>query len=73
MKSCFGDGSDGNFAVRSGEVVELHRNMYYNNLTVRRGGKLKINGYRIFVKGTLIIKGLTKVAKRLKIGTASSD
>ena len=51
----FGDGSDGDVTISSD--TSLSRDMYYNNLTINPGVTLNPNGYRIFVKGTLINNG----------------
>ena len=52
----FGNGLDGNVTITSNTT--LTRDMYYNNLTINSGVTLKTNGYKIFVKGTLINNGI---------------
>lgn len=47
----FGDGSDGNVTISSGDTVTLSKDMHYKNLTVQ--GILISNGYRIFVSEIL--------------------
>lgn len=51
----FGNGMDGDVTISSNTT--LTRDMYYNNLTINSGRTLKTNGYKIFVKGTLINNG----------------
>lgn len=52
----YGDGSDGNVTISGGTT--LQRDMYYNNLTVTGASNtIAVNGYRIFVSGTLDITG----------------
>jgi hypothetical protein len=48
----FGDGSDGDVSIASGETV-LTRDMYYRNLTISGTGKLTPAGYKVFVSETL--------------------
>ncbi len=50
----FGDGSDGDVTIST--LVQLGKEMHYNNLTITSTGTLKPFGYRIFVKGTLTIQ-----------------
>lgn len=60
IEMLFGDGSDGDVDVNSGSFTSgslitsnvLQRDAYFNNLTLS-GGDLDMNGYRIFVRGTL--------------------
>lgn len=52
----FGSGTDGNLSVSSGNTV-LARDMYYQNLTVSGTATINLNGWRIFVAGTLDISG----------------
>ena len=47
----FGAGTDGNVTISG--TVNLANDMHYNDLTIAAGGTLYLNGYRIFVKGTL--------------------
>jgi len=54
----FGDGSDGDVTITS--ETTLTRDMYYNNLTIAQGAILNPNGYRIFVKNTLINNGVLR-------------
>ncbi len=48
----FGGGNDGNVTISSG-TTNITRDMYYNNLTLSGTGKLNLNGWRVFVAGTL--------------------
>ena len=50
----FGAGFDGNVTITN--LTTITREMHYNNLTVTGTGRLKPNGYRIFVKGVLTIE-----------------
>lgn len=52
-RSIFGDGRDGDFTMTEG--FRLDRDMYFNNLTI--AGTPKMNGYRMFVKGTATLVG----------------
>ena len=54
VANLFGDGSDGDVEITG--TTTLTRDMYYKNLSIANGGILNPNGYRIFVKETLIIK-----------------
>ena len=56
----YGDGSDGDVVIAVD--TNLARDMYYDNLTVNAGVTLNPNGYRIFVKNTLLVSatGLIK-------------
>ena len=53
----FGAGTDGSVTINgssgSGGTVTLANDMFYNDLTIDSGGILYLNGYRIFVNGTL--------------------
>lgn len=49
----FGDAGDGDATITG--TTTLTREMHYNNLTVSGTGRLKPNGNRIFVAGTLTI------------------
>lgn len=50
----FGSGTDGNVTISSGTTT-ITRNMNYKNLTISGSGALKLNGYCLFVSGTLDI------------------
>lgn len=52
----YGDGSDSNVVVSG--VVTLVRDMFYNNLTVTSTGVLQPDGWRVFVKNTLVLSGM---------------
>jgi hypothetical protein len=54
-KSAYGDGSDGDVTISG--TTSMTRDTYYNNLTVNAGQTLWVNGWRIFVKGTLTLNG----------------
>lgn len=54
----FGSGDDGNVTISAG-ITTLTVDTYYNNLTLSGTGKIKTNGYRLFVKGTLDISAAT--------------
>src|SRR5438552_2478367 len=49
----FGDGSDGDYTVSGTQYMV--RDMYFNTLTVPNGAVLKPQGFRIYVKRTLMI------------------
>lgn len=49
----FGDGSDGDATITG--TTTLSKEMHYNNLTISATGTLKPNGYRIFVRGVLVL------------------
>ena len=51
----FGDGSDGDLIMSANET--LTEDKYYNDVVVNSGYTLNTNGYRLFVKGTLINHG----------------
>ncbi len=51
----FWDGSDWDVTISADTT--LTRDMYYNNLTINTTKKLYPNGYRIYVKGTLLNNG----------------
>jgi hypothetical protein len=51
-----GDGSDGDVVLGAGTTT-LVRDMFYNNLTVPAGSTLQVDGYRVFVRGTLTLEG----------------
>lgn len=53
FNALFGDAGDGDVTITG--TTTLSREMHYNNLTVSATGKLKPNGNRIFVAGTLTI------------------
>lgn len=48
----FGDGSDGDLVLNSGTVT-LSKDAYHDNLTISGTGKIFLNGFKLFVKGTL--------------------
>lgn len=50
----FGSGSDGNVTISAGTTT-LSRDMFYDNLTINGTGQIEVNGFKIFVKGTLDI------------------
>jgi len=68
----FGDGSDGNVTVSSGQTVYLSSDMYYEDLTVESGATLFTNGFRIFVNGTLTNNGTIGMPSNLLETTTSS-
>jgi len=51
----FGDGSDGNQTF-DGTTTLLTRDTYYNNLTLRNNAEIVTNGFRLFVRDTLLIE-----------------
>lgn len=53
-----GDGFDGAFVVSG--TTTLTRDYYYTDLTINSGCFLITNGYRVFVKGTLLNNGTIK-------------
>lgn len=48
----FGDGGDGNLTLTTGTVT-LTTDIYYNNVTISGTGKIDLNGFKLFIKGTL--------------------
>ena len=52
----FGTGADGTVTISSGTTT-LTRDMHYANLTMSGTGVLKLNGYRVYVNGTLDLSG----------------
>ena len=50
----YGTGLDGNVVIPSGTTVTITSDMHYNNLDVQSGGILFTNGYRVFVKNTMV-------------------
>lgn len=57
--SVYGNGSDGDFVINNPLVpTVLTRDMYYNSLEVQTGCRLITNGFRIFVKETLLNNGI---------------
>ena len=50
----FGDGSDGNVTLSG--VLQLTEDMYFNNLGLN-GVTIDTNGFRIFVRDTLVVQG----------------
>lgn len=57
----FGTGVDGDVIISSG-IVTLTRDMYYHNLTIDGTGQLAVNGYRVYVSGTLDISAASAAA-----------
>lgn len=55
LDGIFGDGSDGDAVIAAGVPVTVSRDMMYNNLTVPDGATLTPRGFRISVKGVLVI------------------
>jgi len=51
----FGDGSDGNVTISSN--TSLTEPKFYDNLTVNSGVSLNVNGFPVYVKGTLTLNG----------------
>ena len=68
----FGDGSDGDVTITSGQTVYLSNDMYYENLTVQSGAVLFTNGFRIFVNDTLTNNGTIGMPSNL-LQTANSS
>lgn len=52
LAGMFGTGADGNVTISSGTTT-LTRNMCYNNLTLSGTANLNVNGWYVFVAGTL--------------------
>jgi hypothetical protein len=55
VAALFGNGSDGNATISGATTIS--RDMYYNNLTIGSAGDLNLNGFRVFVAGTLTFMG----------------
>jgi len=68
----FGDGSDGDLTVSSGQTIYLSSDMYYQDLTIESGATLFTNGFRIFVNGTLTNNGTIGMPQNI-IETANSS
>ena len=49
----FGDGGSGNATITG--ALSLTTDAYYNDLTISGGGSIFLNGFRLFVRGTLDI------------------
>jgi hypothetical protein len=56
VAALFGNGSDGNATING--ATSISRDMYYNNLTIGTAGNLDLNGFRVFVAGTLTFTGV---------------
>lgn len=56
----FGDGSDGNVTIAAGTTT-LSRDMYYADLTVPNAAVLETAGFRVFVSGTLTVRGTGRI------------
>jgi len=54
----FGDGSDGDIIVTSGNTLVLSDDLNANNLTIESGATLDVNGHIVRVKGKLISEGV---------------
>ena len=69
----YGGGFDGNVVISSN--TSLSRDMYYNNLTINTGVHLNTNGFRVFVRGTLILNGSIGVKNDISVssGTVSGN
>jgi len=67
----FGDGSDGDVVISSD--TDLSRDTFYDNLTIDAGYNLNPNGYRIFVKDTLIINATATISRNGNDGSDGSD
>jgi hypothetical protein len=50
----FGDGSDGDLIVKSGQTVQLWRDMNFRNVTIEKHGALDYNGYHMRVRGRFL-------------------
>lgn len=68
----FGDGSDGDVTITSGQTIYLSNDMYYQNLTVQSGAVLFTNGFRIFVNDTLTNNGTIGMPSNLLQTSTSS-
>ena len=68
----FGNGSDGD--TTSAGTVNLTRDMYYDDWTIASGATINTNGYRVFVRGSLIIAGSgITIQNNGSAGDAGSD
>lgn len=56
----FGDGGSGNATITGS--ISLTADAYYNDLTISGAGSIFLNGYRLFVKGTLDISNAGSLA-----------
>jgi hypothetical protein len=59
----FGSGEDGDKTVAANEVLSLHRDTYYEDLTLEENADLDPNGYRVFVSGTLTMRTGSRVER----------
>jgi len=66
----FGSGQDGDLTITGS--VGLTRDMFWRNLTMRPGGRLFANGYRIHVAGTLTLDDNAAIANEGGYGEAGS-
>ncbi len=67
----YGNGEDGDVTISSN--TSLSKDMFYNNLTVNSGFRLTTNGYRVFVKNTLVIQGSAFLSWNGVDGTAGTN
>jgi hypothetical protein len=61
MTQQYGTGAMGDLLVLTGTSPTLSKDSYYNNVTIQGTGQLKLNGYRLFVSGTLTISSAGSV------------
>lgn len=67
----FGDGSDGEGTISTNS--SLTRDFFYNNLTIDSSAILNTNGFRLFVKGDLIIKSGSSISVNGNDGADGND
>ena len=67
--SVYGPGLDGTVVISTNTT--LSRDMYYDNLTVNSNVTLNTNGFRIFVKNSLLIDGSIACSTSSSTGTIS--
>lgn len=68
--SVYGPGLDGTVVISTNTTIS--RDMYYDNLTVNSNVTLNTNGFRIFVKNSLIINGTISTGSTHTTGTLAT-
>lgn len=67
----FGDGSDGALAMSTGTFT-LPRTMYYSSVTLSGTAIVNMNGFKMYVNGTLALSGTASMVRTPNAGTAGS-
>lgn len=66
----YGDGADGDLSVTG--TVTMNRDMFFGNLSIGASGRLKTEGYRVFVRGKLTIASGGRISANGADGAAGS-